>query len=171
MVRKHHALHDLVKRITACLGDIMPDVPGNIAEFNAIAAVVFGQLYKAFPAIEDIDRDEIARRMGSERPDWHAHRLASGRLLGDMIGFTIRWLTREGYIRSEGSHPAQKAVLTTNGLKAMNMIPQGLQHTLGEELQKETAPPLEPSRGPDVSRIGELIGGFFGGLTKSISSG
>jgi hypothetical protein len=38
----------------------MGDVPANIQEFNQVAGLIFAQLYKIFPRIEDIDRNGIA---------------------------------------------------------------------------------------------------------------
>jgi hypothetical protein len=147
----------------------MPDVPENIAEFKAVAALVLTQLYKAFPDPRDIDRDEIARRMGAQNQDWHAHRLSSGRLLGDIVGLTIGWLKEEGYIRSHGNHPAQRAVLTTKGFSVMDAIPIGLKEPVGAQLT--TAIEKPPGGKLDFGQIGDLIGGIFGGFTKSMGSG
>jgi hypothetical protein len=37
----------------------MAETPPNIDEFNQIAALVFAQLYRAFPVVVDIDREAI----------------------------------------------------------------------------------------------------------------
>jgi hypothetical protein len=146
----------------------MSDVPLNIQEFNTIAGLIFAQLYKAFPGIENIDRDGIARAMGVEGLDWSAHKLSSGRSFGEVLSFTIGWLNAEGFTRAYGTHPAERVSLTTKGLAAMSGVPSGLKEKLGVELTK--AAEQAPTSKRDLAAIGELIGGFFGGITKSIMS-
>jgi hypothetical protein len=144
----------------------MSDLPSNIQEFNTIIGLIFAQLYKALPLIEDIDRAGIAKAMGVACNDWSKHQLPSGRSFNDVLAHTIGWLNAEGYIRAYGDHPAQRVMLTTKGLAAMNAVPFGLQESLGTELRKAVETPNF-----DLSRIGDLIGGIFGGYTKSIGSG
>jgi hypothetical protein len=66
-----------------------------------------------------------------------------------------------------GAHPSQNVMLTTKGLAATNAVPSGLKGSLGIELRKA----VEEGSPSNLSRIGDLIGGFFGGFTKSIGSG
>lgn len=137
----------------------MSDVPPNIQEFNQIAALIFTQLYKSFPADEDIDREGIAKAMGVVGADWSQHQLPSGRTLGQMVAYTIGWLNTEDYTRASafGSHPAAHVLLTTKGLAAMNAVPSGLRESLGTELTKAVGQGSTSSL--DVNRIGDLIGG------------
>ena len=51
---------------------------------------------------------------------------------------------------------------TTKGLAATNAVPSGLEGSLGIELRKA----VEEGSPSNLSRIGDLIGGFFGGFTK-----
>jgi hypothetical protein len=140
----------------------MPEVPANIKEFNMIAGLIFAQLYRAFPAAEDIDRETIAKAIGGGD-----HKLPSGRSVNEMIGYTIGWLNVEGFTRAFGAHPSQRAMLTTRGLTAMNAVPSGLKETLGTELKKAT----EPGSSLNLGAIGDLIGGIFGGAVKSMAGG
>ena len=48
----------------------------NITEFNAIAGLVFAQLYRIFPKVMDIDEAAIAQGMGVTGDDWSKHKLA-----------------------------------------------------------------------------------------------
>ena len=145
----------------------MPEVPSNIREFNTIAGLIFAQLYRDFPILVDIDRPDIAKSMGVGGNDWSKHELASGHSFNDMLAHTISWLTAEEYIKAAGAHPAEHVTLTTKGLSAMNAVPSGLNQPLGTELR--TA--IEHGSSPNLAAIGDLIGGVFGGLTKSMSSG
>ena len=45
----------------------MSDAPANIQEFNQIVGLIFAQLYKSFPAGQDIDKEGIAKRWGLRR--------------------------------------------------------------------------------------------------------
>jgi hypothetical protein len=145
----------------------MSDEPLNIQEFNAITGLIFAQLHKAFPGVEDIDRAGIAKAMGVAGEDWSRHMLPSGRSFDKALAFTIGWLTAEEYIRAYGAHPSQNVMLTTKGLAATNAVPSGLKGSLGIELRKA----VEEGSPSNLSHIGDLIGGFFGGFTKSIGSG
>jgi hypothetical protein len=147
----------------------MPDVPLNIQEFNQIAGLIFTQLYGAFPVVEDIERARIAASMGVAGNDWSEHKLPSGRDFNEMLAHTIGWLNNEDYIRAYGAHPSKRVVLTTKGLSVMNAIPSGLKEPLGTELTRA----VEQHRDSkfDLGRVGDLMGGFFGGLVKSIGSG
>jgi hypothetical protein len=146
----------------------MSDVPPHIQEFNTIAGLIFAQLYRTFPGIENIDRDGIARAIGVQGTDWSAHKLPSGRSFSETLSFTIGWLNAEGFTRAYGTHPAERVSLTTKGLMAMSAVPSRLQATVGGELTK--AVEQAPASGPNLSAIGDLIGGVFGGFFKSLSS-
>jgi hypothetical protein len=143
------------------------DVPLNIQEFNAISGLIFAQLYNAFPRIEDVERQRIASAMGVEGNDWSRHILPSGRSFSEMLSYTIGWLNSEDYIKSHGSFPGERVSLTTKGLAAMNAVPSGLKGNIGVQLIKAVA--QTPASGLNLSGIGDLVGGIFGGFTKSIS--
>ena len=143
--------------------------PLNIQEFNTITGLIFAQLHKAFPGLENIDRAGIAKAMGVAGDDWSKHKLPSGRSFDEVLAYTIGWLKDEQYIRGYDARPSQNVVLTTKGLAATNAVPSGLKESLGTELMK--AVEEGSTSNFDLSRIGDLIGGFFGGLTKSIGSG
>ena len=81
------------------------------------------------------------------------------------MSYTNGWLLDEGYTRSRGSHPAEKAGLTEKGLAAMKAVPAGLTDSLGTELQKATE-----HGGLNTGSIGDLVGGVIGGAIKSLSS-
>lgn len=143
----------------------MAETPPNINEFNQIAALVFAQLYRAFPVEVDIDGEAIAKALGVEG-NWGNHMLPSGRSFYDMLSGTIGWLMADNY--TYGSSPSQSVRLTTKGLRVMNAVPSPLKETVGTELRKAT----EKSSGAfDLSKLGDLIGGVIGGFTKSVGSG
>jgi hypothetical protein len=139
--------------------------PPNIQEFNIIAGFVFAQLYEVFPSRKKIDLQRVARGMGVEGNDWGAHKLPTGRALHPTISDTIYWLDAEGFIKSHGD----QVVLTTKGLAAMSAVPEGLKEKLGVRLTK--AVDKGQSSGVNTGAIGDLMGGFFGGLMKSIGNG
>jgi hypothetical protein len=140
--------------------------PANITEFNRIAGLVFAQLYAQFPAVIDIDRQAIANAFGVQGSDWSAHQLPSGKKLSEMLAHTIGWLNHQGYIASFGAHPAAWVMLSVKELAALNATPQGLSATVGSSLVKAAS-----EAGPNWSGIGDLVGGVFGGFTKSITGG
>jgi hypothetical protein len=139
----------------------MTDTPSNIEEFNRVAGLVFAQLYSSFPTVVDIDRGAIAKAMGVEGNDWSNHKLPSGRTLGQVVTYTIAWLNAEGYIRAAGSHPAERVILSKDGLAAMNQVPSGLKQSVGTALVQQTS---------NLSGLGDFMGGFFGGFTKSMGT-
>lgn len=144
----------------------MPRSPPNIEEFNQFAGLVFAQLYKAFPLPEDIDKAKIAEAMGVSDPDWSKYILPSGRSFNEMLAHTIAWLNSEDFIRASGGHPAAHVLLTTKGLAAMSARPAGLEETLGTELTNAAG----SGSNLNLSGIGEMVGSFFGGLIKTLSS-
>jgi hypothetical protein len=85
--------------------------PLNIQEFNTITGLIFAQLHKAFPGVEDIDRAGIAQAMGVAGDDWSKHMLPSGRSFDKALAYTIGWLNAEEYIRAYGAHPSQNVML------------------------------------------------------------
>jgi hypothetical protein len=111
----------------------------------------------------------MAKAMGVGEANWSQHQLPSGHALGQMVANTIGWLNMEQYIQSFGGYPAERVLLTTKGLAAMQAVPSGLRESLGAELTKVVE--QGSTGGVDVGRIGELLGGFFGGFTKSMGSG
>ena len=143
----------------------MAEIPSNVAEFNTIAGLIFAQLYPKFPDLVNIDREAIAKAMGVTESDWGKHKLESGRSFSAALSLTTAWLEMEGYIKSAGSFPGERAILTTKGLTAMNAIPSGLKQTLGTAVVTAAAGPI------DLSRVGDLVGGIFGGFTKSMGGG
>lgn len=130
----------------------------NIEEFNVIAGMIFAQLYKAFPRGADIDQLTIATAMGLKA---EADTLPSGYSFYDAFFTTRDWLMMEGYIRLHN-----KLTLTTKGLAAMNAVPSG-RKPIGTELTEVVQ--QGSVSGYDLSRIGELIGGIFGGAIKTLS--
>jgi hypothetical protein len=148
----------------------MPELPANIQEFNKIAGLIFAQLYKAFPRAEDIDRNGIAEAMSIPALDgdnWAQHKLASGNNFNDTLAFTIGWLNSQDYIKAFGSHPSQRVVLADRGLRAMNAVPSTLNQSIGAALKDE----VDKGASRDLSRIGDFIGGVFGGFYKSVAGG
>jgi hypothetical protein len=145
----------------------MPETPPNIDDFNKVAALVFAQLYKAFPVPVNIDREAIAKALGVPGKDWGNFMLPSGRSFDDMLDTTIGWLKADEYIRAFGPPPHTRVALATKGLRAMNAVPSPLKETVGTELRRATETNSEAF---DLSRIGDLIGGTIGGLMKSVGS-
>jgi hypothetical protein len=141
----------------------------NVREFYTIAGLIFSQLYKALPVPENIDTAGIAEAMGVAGGDWSKHNLPSGRSFNEMLQCTIGWLNDQDYIKAFGAHASQNAMLTTRGLAAMSAVPFEQKEPLGTALRKAVEEGSAPKR--DLNRIGDLMGGFFGGLIKSISSG
>ena len=89
-----------------------PSVPPNIEEFNKVVALVFAQLYEAFPIMVDlIDRDGIAAAFEVKAGEWASHKLPSGRGFSDVMTYTIAWLNSQNYIVSSGAHPAERVVI------------------------------------------------------------
>jgi hypothetical protein len=139
----------------------MADNPPNIDEFNKITVLIFAQLFPVFPKPVDIDKLQIFRAMGT------GDKLASGQSLSEMLMHTINWLIREGYITSLGLIPTERVVLTQKGLTAMNAVPSGLNQSVGTAITKA----VEGGGQFGMAQFGDLIGGLFGGFTKSISGG
>jgi hypothetical protein len=146
----------------------MAETPPNINEFNQIAALVFAQLYREFPVEVDIDRGAIAKALGVSEGDWGNHVPPSGRSFAHVLSGTIGWLKADNYTLASGPVPFQRVILTTKGLQVMNAVPSPLKETVGTELRKATE---TSSGGFDLSKLGDLIGGVIGGITKSIGSG
>lgn len=138
--------------------------PSNIQEFNTIAGLIFAQLYRNFPVVVNIDQAGIAKAIGAAANDWSSHKLPSGRTAAEMIAYTNSWLVAEDYIRCAGAHPAERVTLSTKGLAAMNAVPVGLKQTIGTTLSTAV-------EGSNHAKIGDLIGGIFGGFTKSMAGG
>src|ERR1700687_815043 len=113
------------------MSELAPELPRNIQEFNTIVGLVFGQLYRAFPEVKDLDRLAVGKAMGIPESDWATHTLPSGLSFAHMWAYTIGWLNAEGFIRSSGGHPAERVWLTHKGLAALNAVPSGLTQTVG----------------------------------------
>jgi hypothetical protein len=145
------------------LAEISSGPPANIQEFNRIAGLVFAQLYAQFPATIDIDRIAIAKALGAEGANW-SDQLASRETVGEQIANTIGWLNHQGYTFADGGHPAEHVILTEKGLAALNAVPQGLSVTVGTSLVSAAGDTRR-----DWSSVGDLMGGLFGGFTKSMS--
>jgi hypothetical protein len=95
--------------------------------------------------------------------DWEQQKLPSGQKFNTMLDATIRWLVIQEYMIM-AQPPWARATLTHKGLTAMNATPTGLKQSIGTALGEATA-------GGSVGIVGDLIGGIFGGFTKSISGG
>jgi hypothetical protein len=144
------------------------DLPANIREFSTIAGIVFAQLYDAFPEIINVDVTAIAAAMGIDKDKWKEQTLPSGRRFNAVQSLTIGWLNSEDFIRSFGSFPGERVVLTAKGLAAMNALPSELG---GQRVGVRLTEAVKQSATYDFSKIGDLIGGIFGGYTKSLGSG
>jgi hypothetical protein len=117
--------------------------------------------------VEDIDQAGIARAMEVVGTDWANHILPSGRSFNEILVHTISWLKNHGYIIAGGGCPWSRVALTEKGLSAMNAVPSQLKESVGAELKKA----VDKGSTIDLSAIGDLIGGMFGGFTKSLGSG
>jgi hypothetical protein len=144
----------------------MAELPPNIREFNIIAGPVFAQLYKAFPARINIDREAVARAMGIEG-EWRSHLLISGRSFPAVMADTLSWLANEDYLNASGAHPAENVTLSVKGLVAMNAVPEGLKEPVGTRLTDVA----DKGSQSGLASIGDLIGGIIGGTAKSLASG
>jgi hypothetical protein len=133
--------------------------PANMGEFTTIAGLIFTQLYNEFPVAATIDRTAIASAMGVANSSAH---LQSGRPFTDVFVHSLSWLSNEGYVRSAGLLPYEQVTLTTKGLTALNAVPQGLSTTIGSTLATNAS-------AGNWSSVGEVVGGIFGGFTKSIA--
>jgi hypothetical protein len=132
----------------------MSELPTNIQEFNKICALVFARLYQTFPQLVDIDRTAIAGAL----------RIADASALDP----TLTWLARNDYIKiTDLNNPWRRITLADKGLAAMSLIPSGLKQTVGTTIVNA----VEGAPSPGLSGIGDLVGGFMGGLIKSLSSG
>lgn len=140
-----------------------PDIPQNIQEFQTVAGLVLGQLYKDFPIrVDSIDRGAIAKAMGIEGNSSDA-KLPSGRRFVDVVAHTIAWLERQNYIDSSliGS-PAQHASLTEKGLAALNSPAATLGSSVGTALVSGTAYGFP-------NQVAEVVGSLLGSFTKSFT--
>jgi hypothetical protein len=143
-------------------------VPANIAEFNQIVALVFAQLYAAFPvAVPHIDRDGIAAALDIPPGTWATHMLPSGRSFSEVMAYTFAWLASQNYIVASGSHPAERVVLSDKGLAALNAVPEKLSGSIGSQL-------VTKARSGNWGGIGDLVGSVLGSAAgsyqKAISS-
>jgi len=87
-------------------------LPPNMQEFNEITAVIFGQLYIAFPVGEGIDIDRVAKVLGlADR----RQQMPSGRPFNEVFVQTLGWLIAEGFVRSMGL-PQERVVLATKAI-------------------------------------------------------
>jgi hypothetical protein len=135
-------------------------VPANISEFNTITGLVLNQLYGQFPVAVNLDRAAIESAMGVASSSSHV--LQSGKPFAEMFVHSLNWLSDEGYVRSAGLLPYEQVTLTTKGLAVLNAIPQGLSATIGTTLATNAS-------AGNWSSVGEVVGGIFGGFTKSIA--
>jgi hypothetical protein len=145
----------------------MSEIPKNIQEFNQITGFILARLYEVHPHPEDINQADLATQMGIPAENWAAHVLPSGRPFGPFSAETIGWLNNQDYIKAHGLHIASRVILTDKGFRSLNAAPVQLNGPVGTKLTEEAR------KGPfaDLSAIGDLIGGLFGGFTKSMSSG
>src|SRR5260370_14137716 len=106
-------------------------LPPNMQEFNEITAVIFGQLYIAFPVSEDIDIGRVAKVLGlADR----RQEMRSGRPFNEVFIHTLGWLITEGFVRSTGHIPQERVVLATKAITVMNVVPPSLSQPLGSQL-------------------------------------
>jgi hypothetical protein len=145
------------------------EVAQNVKEFSEIAGLILAKLYPSFPRPCDLDRNEIAKALGLISD---TSTLPSGAVFRDVFVHTLGWLIREGFIYSHGTLPAERDVLTTRGLAAMNAVPATLKQPVGSELARvANDPPSEDRTRKFAGMIGELIGSVAGSFAKSMSSG
>jgi hypothetical protein len=135
----------------------------NMQEFNEITAVIFGQLYKAFPvAARDINPDRVAAVLGIADI---RQKMPSGRLFKEVFASTLDWLIWEEFIRAPGPLPSDGVVLTTKGMAALNAVPPSLGRPLGSELADATK---QASTESGKIKMAELMGTLFGSFMGSV---
>jgi hypothetical protein len=110
----------------------------NIDVFNRVVAVVFKQLYEAFPKPICISAGDIRLAAEIADEDWWEETRG---LKGNTAGAAVIWLHDEGFIRyvsTTGSGTQFAAVvLTSKGFAALNRTPDALEPkpTVGERLK------------------------------------
>ena len=144
------------------MSDEEPKTPTNIDEFNQVAGIIFGELYRRFPIAWDVQMERITDRMGL--PNVHAG-LESGFQAKAMVIFTLRWLRDEGLIRSSTNMALNDVVLT---MKGRELLAKPIFN--GEDAGTKLADP-NASRSSIATIVGDLIGSATGALIKSVSGG
>jgi hypothetical protein len=146
-----------------------PKLPPNMQEFNEITAVIFGQLYDAFPVPQNVDIDQIAKVLGlADRQQ----QMSSGRPFNEVFVHTLGWLLREGFVRSEGNIAQERVVLATKAMTVMNIAPPSLSQPLGSQLADAAKDgSSEHAKSKMAELMGEFFGSLLGSLTKHMSGG
>jgi hypothetical protein len=143
------------------------NLPPNMQEFNEITAVIFGQLYNAFPLPKNIDPDEIAAVLGLSNP---RHLMPSGRPFKELLSLTLQWLKAEHFIQSGHPLALGNVTLTTKAMAVMNVVPPSLSRPLGSELADATKQASTEGGKTRISQMmGDFWGSFIGSFTKSIT--
>ena len=135
--------------------------PPNIKEFNEITAVIFSQLYGAFPVERDLDPAGIARVLGAST----STDLPSGRSFNTVFIHTLGLLIREGFVHSYGHLHRERCVLATKAMAVMNGVPPQLKRPFAAELTEATK---NGSSDANKRKMVELMGNFFGSFTGSV---
>jgi hypothetical protein len=138
-------------------------LPPNMQEFNEITAVIFSQLYPAFPVGQNIDIDEVAKALGLPN---RREMMPSGRPFNDIFINTLGWLIREEFVRSQGNLPSERVVLTHKAIAVMNAIPPRLSEPLGQQI---TTVANDTTSASGKTKIGEVMGEFFGSALGSFT--
>jgi len=139
------------------------ELPPNMQEFNEITAVIFSQLFIAFPVARNINPDEVATVLGLAN---RRHQMPSGRPFNEVFASTLDWLINEEFVRSLGTLSAERVVLRTKAIAVMNVVPPSLSQPLGSELADATK---QASTEGGKRKITELMGNFFGSFIGSFS--
>jgi hypothetical protein len=144
-------------------------LPPNMQEFNEITAVIFKQLYTAFPVGQNIDIDAVAKALGL--PD-RRQSMPSGRPFNEVFVSTLDWLISEQFVRSLGHLAVERVVLTQKAITVMNTVLPRLSEPLGSEIARAANDTTSVS---GKTKIGEIMGEFFGSalgsFTKNVSGG
>jgi hypothetical protein len=146
----------------------MKSPPQHIKEFSTIAALIFDDLYSAFPEAKRVDRSTIAKAMGLEDENGA---LESGRSFATMSTQTVTWLVDEGYLREKAYSPYERLILTAKSLAAMGATPPGFSESNAEVIAKNKSNAASAEGQNRLAGvIGDLVGSFAGSFAKSASS-
>lgn len=151
----------------------MDESADNIAYFNTLVGLIFGQLYREFPIQTRINTDDIAIAMGVEGyatsdtivpgvkivSDWG---MLSQTSFWQLYEGTLAWLKEEGFVR-ELTH--EEWVLSASALATLSLRPAALDAPLGKKLGDAAR-----GAGTEAGRaaIAELVGQFIGAVAKGI---
>lgn len=152
---------------------MLEDEVDNVEYFNAIAGLVFDQLYRSFPIPAAINTDDLAQSLGVQGyttseslipgrtlvADWG---MLSGTSFWELYGGTLQWLKAERFIR-EPEH--ETWVLTAEALAALSARPASLSAPMGKRLAQAAG-----NVGTEAGRaaISEVVGQLIGAVAKGL---